>query len=157
MKPSLFGQHAARVGHVSAAGLRLRSWTSRIGSLLTVIAITLIAAPVDAGTISGRVVNKATGQYLRNAYVEVVGTDKYATTGDGGAFTIRDVPAGSVTIAVTYTGLDRIEQPIVVPEEGAVSQDFELTSGIYDEDTVVLGEFVVAAQREGNAAAIVQQ
>jgi iron complex outermembrane recepter protein len=122
----------------------------------------LASAPLalEAGTITGRVVNKATGQYLRNASVQIQGTDRSVTTGDGGAFVIRDVPAGNVTLVVSYTGLDRAELSVAVPEQGTVTQDAELTSAAYgvgDDDTIVLGAFMVSSQREGDAAAIVQQ
>lgn len=157
MKPMLLGQPAAQFGPMSAATSVPRRFPSRLGSLLMLAALTILTLPVDAGTLTGRVLNKATGQYLRNAVVEVAGTGRTAVTGDGGVYTIRNVPAGTVTLTVTYTGLDTSEQTVVVPEQGVVTQDVSLSSGLYDEDTVVLGEFIVAAQREGNAAAIVQQ
>lgn len=41
------------------------------------------------GTISGRVYNPATGEYIRNAEVRIQGTQISATTEDGGYYTLK--------------------------------------------------------------------
>lgn len=109
------------------------------------------------GTITGRVINAATRQYLKNAQVELLGSGQVATTEDGGVFTFRDVPAGEAKIAVTYTGLDRLEQTVLVPSGSTASQEFALKSSAYDDSTITMGKYVVSTEREGNAKAIVDQ
>ncbi|WP_175414751.1 TonB-dependent receptor [Nibricoccus aquaticus] len=117
----------------------------------------LAASIAEAGTISGRVLNSSTGQYLKNAQVELVGSDRTTVTRDGGYFTFSDVAAGEAKVAVNYTGLDRLEQSVTVPETGTVNPELALTSKDYGSETIELAAFTVGAQREGNAKAIVEQ
>lgn len=110
------------------------------------------------GTISGRVLNVGTGQYLRSASVTVVGTNLSTLTEDGGSFTLTGVPAGAAKVAISYTGLDATETVVNVTAGQTVNRDFELTSKDYAAKNIVkLGEFVVATEREGNAKAIQEQ
>jgi TonB-dependent receptor len=111
----------------------------------------------DTGTITGRVLNEGTGEYLRNAVVTVDGTEISAVTGEGGHFRLVGVPAGTAKVVVFYTGLDKLETSVTVTAGQSVSQDFGLTSAIYGDTTVVLEEFQVNTEREGNAKAIMQQ
>ncbi len=127
------------------------------GALTAAFAFALAASIAEAGTISGRVLNGATGQYLKNAKVELVGSDRTTLTSDGGFFTFSDVTAGEARIAVSYTGLDRLEQAVSVPETGTASTEIALTSADYGNDVIELAVFKVGAQREGNAKAIVEQ
>lgn len=113
------------------------------------------SAMAQAGSISGRVANAGTGAYLRNAEVRIVGTDRVTTTADNGQYTFAGVPAGSVTISVTYPGLDAQQQTVAVAS-GAATLDFNLTTADYGE-VQKLSAFVVGSQREGNAKAIVDQ
>lgn len=82
------------------------------------VAIALFASPavfaqqVDAvaqsqqtGIVRGRVLNTATGEYVRNAEIRVEGTRIVAYSEDGGNFRLVGVPAGDVTVVVKYTGL----------------------------------------------------
>jgi iron complex outermembrane receptor protein len=129
--------------------------TSRSLSLILVAAFAANAA--EAGTISGRVLNGATGQYLKNAQVELLGSDRTTVTSDGGYFTFSDVAAGEAKVAVNYTGLDRLEKSVTVPETGTVNSELALTSKDYGNEVIELAAFTVGAQREGNAKAIVEQ
>ena len=43
-----------------------------------------MAQSAATGTLSGRVFNPATGEFVRNAEVRVAGTDRLAYTGEGG-------------------------------------------------------------------------
>jgi iron complex outermembrane recepter protein len=114
------------------------------------------ASAQGTGTVSGRVSNAATGAYLENAEVRIVGTNLATTTLSGGRFVFTNAPAGNVTIAASYTGLDRMEQQVSVAAGGSVTLNFELTSPQYGE-ILQLGEFIVSTEREGNAQAIVEQ
>lgn len=110
------------------------------------------------GTITGRVLNQGTGEYLRNATVSVVGTNISTKAEDGGNFSISGVPAGPQRLRVSYTGLESIEETVNVLAGQTVARDVNLTTTAYaDGNTVKLGEFVVATEREGNAKAIQDQ
>src|SRR5688572_30020466 len=56
------------------------------------------------GSIEGRVFNRGTQSYVRNVRIEVSGTPLQAFTDSFGAYALRHVPAGTVTLNVFYTG-----------------------------------------------------
>ncbi len=145
--------------------------TKRIGTSLRVLArsvswllfglMATAVSPVmaqSAGTanITGRVINQATGEYLRNANIAVAGTDIRAVAEAGGYYHLNSVPAGTVQLSVTYAGLDPQEVTVQAPAGQTVTQDVALTSRSYS-DVVQLDQYVVATEREGNAKAIMEQ
>jgi iron complex outermembrane recepter protein len=129
---------------------------------MTVAFLTFALAPVAAqnaegGTITGRVLNAATGQYLRNAVVSVKNSTRSAVSETGGTYTLSGVPAGSAELVVSYLGLDTQTIPVAVAAGQTVRCDVNLTSSAYDQETLKLGTFFVTTAREGNAKAIMEQ
>ena len=59
-----------------------------------------LAQSGETGTISGRVLNAATGTYLPNVVVRVPGTNLSATTNNFGEYVLRDVPARTTVVGV---------------------------------------------------------
>jgi hypothetical protein len=125
--------------------------------VLTWLTALVARAQEGTGTINGRVINKATGEYLRNAGVAVVGSNISTTAGPGGSFTVSGVPAGDVKIVITYAGLDALEETVNVPAGQTVTREFGLTSASYSDQVIELGAFRVSTAREGNAKAIMEQ
>lgn len=110
------------------------------------------------GTITGRVLNQGTGEYLRNAVITVPGTNLTATAEAGGSYSLLGVPAGATKVLVTYAGLDPKEETVLVTPGQTLTLDVTLTSSAYgDKGLVKLDAFVVATEREGNAKAIMEQ
>jgi len=141
--------------------LTLRDCILRLAPAFFVSALLSLLAPgaaaqSGAGTVSGRVANAATGDYLENAEVRLVGTDRVTTTVAGGRYVFTNVPAGEVSISAIYPGLDPLPQKVAVTAGGASVLDFNLTTGAYGE-VLKLSAFVVGGTREGNAKAIVEQ
>ncbi|MCX6956041.1 MAG: TonB-dependent receptor [Verrucomicrobia bacterium] len=123
-------------------------------------------APAGPGTIVGRVFNPATGEYVRNAQVRIVESGDSTVSEDEGAYRLSPVPAGRVTLEVTYTGYRSVTATVDVTAGGTVTKNFELISTLQDpatapkaaaDGTVVLQAFTVAGEREGNAKAIMDQ
>ncbi len=115
------------------------------------------AVTPPTGSISGRVQNVATGQYLNNARVVVKGTDLTAFTDDSGSYRLAGVPGGPVVLEVFYTGLDVKQVPVNIRPGEVVQQDVDLTSVARYGDasgTVKLDEFVVSTSRETDGTAI---
>lgn len=85
------------------------------GRVLKTLALTP-TANLETTTLSGTVKNIVEGA-VEGATVAVSGTTIKATSGEGGAFTISDVPAnmGSITLLVTKTGYGDSE--LTIPEE----------------------------------------
>jgi len=104
------------------------------------------------GTISGHVKNQATSAYLEGAQVVLLPSGRSTFTGRDGGFTLPEIPAGTHTLSVTYTGLDAQTKAVSVIPGRTVTQDVALSSGIYR-----LEKVVVAGEREGNALALTHQ
>ena len=114
-----------------------------------------IAAPAAAGTgvIEGRVLNASSGTYLNNARIVVEGSNLQAYTDDSGTFRLRNVPAGNVTLKVSYAGQDDLRDSVQVSAGKTATADFVFNSSLASKDgkTVVLDKFVVEATRFRNA------
>jgi TonB-dependent receptor len=115
-----------------------------------VAVLTGLAECLSAATISGRVLNQATGDLLPGALVQVEGTANSVVVERDGTYSLN-VPEGNPTLVVSYAGLDTMRVPISVGA-GGVRKDVELTSNVYQLDPVS-----VKGIREGNAQALQQQ
>lgn len=127
-----------------------------LAASISALSAVLFAQEVGTGTVSGRVLNSATGKYMPYVVVRVPGTNISARTNNLGEYTLRNVPAGAATLHVEYVGLDNLDETVEVTAGGSVTQDFNLGSGARtDADgTVVLNEFVVQSARFKDAAEI---
>lgn len=121
------------------------------------------APPAPTGVISGHVFNPVTGEYVRNAEVQLQGSTNGTTSGDGGFYRLVNVPVGTATVTVTYTGYDIVSSTVNVAAGETSVRDFQLTPstasahGGGKEETVLMQAFVVSNEREGNAKAIMTQ
>ncbi len=123
--------------------------------LWSVLRPVLHAQGVGTGTVTGRVLNQDTGQYLRSAVVTVSGTNLSAVSESGGTYTLTGVPAGDARVSVWFVGLDPAETTVRVKAGETVVHDVTLTSK--SGDVVRLGEVRVVTEREGNYKAIQEQ
>ena len=109
----------------------------------------LLAQTAGTGTIEGRVLNGRTGDYVEKARVTVQGTGFETLTDTGGQYRIVNVPAGTATVHVFFTGLDVATETIAIAPGATVRRDFTLGGGV-----VKLSEFVVSSPKEMEGAAI---
>ena len=123
-----------------------RGWIFFVACLLPMLAHGQAGA--GGSSIAGRVSNSATRSYLEGATVAIDGTNRTAITDREGRYQFTDVPAGPVTLAVSFAGLDTQKIPVTAQSGQTVTRDIELTSEIYK-----LEKFTVAGQREGTAKA----
>jgi len=105
-----------------------------------------------SGSMSGRVFDKDTHDPLPGANVQVKNTGLGASTNLDGKFVIHGVPAGNQTIVVSYIGYVKLTVDVMVPENGSLDQDFNLTAQALQGETVV-----VTGQAQGQVNAINQQ
>ena len=108
-------------------------------------------------SISGRVQNVVTGQYLNNVRVSVRGTDLVAFTDQTGTYRLPAVPSGNIALEVFYTGLDSVTATVQLAPGEALARDFQLTSaGRYGAtgDVMKLDPFLVASEREADNQAL---
>jgi TonB-dependent receptor len=114
------------------------------------------------GTISGRVQNEVTNQYLSNARITIRGTNITTLTDEFGTFRLPQVPAGSVTVEAFYSGLDPQEVTVNVTPGQSVERDINLTNrALYGDKAgiVKLDPFIAATSKltEGEALATNEQ
>ncbi len=133
--------------------------SSRFTALLCCFASLLAVAPAAEPTasITGRVQNTDTGQYLNNARVTVRGTNLAAPTDETGTFRLSSVPAGEIVLEIFFTGLDALRAPLTLSAGQTVERDFELSSAARRGragEVVKLESFVTSASREMDGAAI---
>jgi len=122
-------------------------------ALVLYSAVSAFAQAIATGTLEGRVQNGTNGLFIKNARVTVDGTTLTAITNDFGEYRIGGVGAGSVTVRVSYAGLDGQSATVAVAAGQTVERNFELARGGPGE-VVKLDAFNVASQRETNATAI---
>ena len=102
--------------------------------------------------LNGRVVDKATGEALVGANVLVVNTNLGAAADIDGKFTIHNIPAGKVTLKISYIGYNAATVDIAMTANATIDQDFRLVPG------TVIGETVlITAQAKGQLASINEQ
>lgn len=113
---------------------------------------------IGSGGVRGRVLNTATGEYVRNAEIRVEGTPIVTYSEDGGNFRLNGVPAGDVTVVVKYTGLQESRAATTVVAGEVVTLDFELKVPSYAGAGIdAVDMVVVTAKREGQALAIMER
>lgn len=151
---------------LSPTRVLLSSFGRLVGWLLLAFALTGQghAQSTATGIITGRVFNAATKSYVRNAEVRVEGANLVAYTEDAGFYRLTGVPAGPVSLTVSYTGSQNASASLTVAAGQTATRDFELASAVFspgpaaaDKTIVEMSAFVVSTEREGNAKAIMDQ
>jgi TonB-dependent receptor len=146
---------------------RVRRVLARSCTLVAIIASGMaISTPaasgqsVSTGTVQGRIFNPATGEYVRNAEIRVQGTDRVTYSEEGGRYSLENVPAGTASVAVSFSGYRTATAQVVVAAGATATRDFDLISALapaLPDETIKMGAFVVSTDREGNAKAIMEQ
>ncbi|RYY23859.1 MAG: hypothetical protein EOP62_18995 [Sphingomonadales bacterium] len=140
-------------------------------ALLAILAMPAAAQPVapkDFSTaqsseatavLTGTVLDPVTGEYLRNAIVEVRTADgevHSTVSGEGGAFRLSDLASGDATVTVRFTGYTSIEKQLSFAPGTNTKIDFSLREpgreAVEDKN-----EIVVSGVREGDAREIMAQ
>ncbi len=147
-------QTPTRLRHAFIAFVTCATW---------LLALTRPALSADTsaatGTIIGRVFNPVTQQYVRNAELAIPGTNFVTYSADDGSFILTGVPAGDVTLNVTYTGYEPASTRLALAPGASATHQFDLKASVYQpgSSVVQLSQFVVSTEREGNAKAIMEQ
>ena len=129
-------------------------------ALSTLFTAIVVAQVANTGRVEGRVLDSVRGEYLENARVSVEGTALEAFTDNGGFYRLVNVPAGTMNVRVSFTGLSPVVERVVVAANQAATKDFNLlrtgtaSSAAAGADPIKLAEFVVATSKEMDAAAI---
>lgn len=98
-----------------------------------------IVSAQQTGTLTGTVVDAMTGAPIIRATVQIVGTRLGAISNTSGAYTVKNAPAGTVSIKVTYLGYaPKIINGIQLGAGQPTRQDVSMTPEALRNDTVVV-------------------
>jgi TonB-dependent receptor len=129
--------------------------------LVVLLGTGAVAQAPTTGRVIGRIFNPATGEYVRNAEIRLQGSDRVTYSEEGGAYQLDNVPAGSVSMQVIFSGYQTATATVAVTPGATATRDFELVSKLArtpgKDEVVQMGQFVVSTDREGNAKAIMEQ
>ena len=106
----------------------------------------------QTGTLTGQVLDNATGLVLPGASITLDGSERGALSDRTGRFLVPGVPAGNVTVRVRYLGYAEESQTVTIPSGDAVSVVFRLTP-----QAIELQGVEVTGVRDGQARALQQQ
>jgi len=115
------------------------------------------------GIITGHVYNTVNKEYTRDAEVHVEGTNITVPTESGGYFSLGRVPAGKVTLTVTYIGFAPTSTEVEVKAGETVTHEIELgavaaaKSAGDANSPIQLDTLVVTTEKDGNAKALQRQ
>jgi TonB-linked SusC/RagA family outer membrane protein len=150
-----------RIGRFVALGLGLLTLVAPLSSA-SADTIARAGARSDAAArvavIHGKVTDRETGAPVPAAQVVVVGFAQRlgAVTDDSGTFTLRGLPAGSLTLRATRIGYSPMDQVVAVPADGEVTVNFTLTHAATRLEEVVTTATGDLSRREmGNVVASV--
>jgi TonB-dependent receptor len=128
---------------------RLRQTAALLGGACFLLA----AGPAHAqGSISGLVVDDASGLAITGAAIRIEQGQRNALTDRSGRFVITGLPAGSVTLTSRYIGYASVTRSVTVASGQIATVTIRLKSSV-----TTLGTTVVVASRSGQAAALNQQ
>ncbi|WP_442890666.1 outer membrane beta-barrel protein [Congregicoccus parvus] len=117
----------------------------------------VIRAQEATGTITGRVFDPATREYLRNVEIRVEGTSLATISQQGGRFRLPNVPAGSFIVVARFPGYPDLRTSVVVTAGTDSNVMLEFGAASSTDDTIVLSEFEVSSEIAGNAKALAEQ
>lgn len=142
-------------------------------ALLTPLSATANAATAPSttaeasatGSVSGRIFNPQTGEYVRNAEVQIEGTNLMVVSEDDGSYRLAGVPAGDVVLVVNYTGYPQVREKLTLTPGGTITKNLDMyavkapkaAAADGKDQPIMLEAFVVSSEREGNAKAIMSQ
>ena len=109
----------------------------KIFYLFLLFSPTLIAQ--NKGVLSGKVLDKSTGEPLINAEIIIKDLNKGTTTDDKGFYQIHNLPLGSYTVSFYYLGYQSVSKRINITEQTHLSASLK-------EEKQEIGEMVFTAK-----------
>lgn len=111
------------------------------------------AQPAAKGTISGVISSSESGRTLEGARVELPDSGRTALTDQNGRFSLLDIPPGEHRVVASYIGFEEQKMTVHVSPGSESALGLRLISS----DVLVLENFTVVSEREGNAASLTAQ
>ena len=105
----------------------------------------LLASPVYAARLDGRVSDSSGTRFLGAAIVKLPSLNRQTTTGRDGRYSFSDIPPGEYNVVVDYVGAERVSETVTVSSTG-LSQDFRVGAEVPPmENVLVYGQFAQQA------------
>lgn len=125
-----------------------------VRSLPAIVCASLLGAASAAaqGTISGLVVDSASGLAITGASIRIGTLSREVVSDRAGRFVLTNVPAGAQTLVSRYIGFAPATQVVTVRDGATATVTFRLAPA-----ATTLGAVAVVATRTGQAAALNQQ
>ncbi|MBK7260055.1 MAG: carboxypeptidase-like regulatory domain-containing protein [Ignavibacteriae bacterium] len=121
-------------------------------AMILALCTVVTAQAQRSSNMTGTVKDASTRDALPGANILLVGKSMGATTDISGKYIIRNIPAGTHSLRITYVGYRTVTVTVTVPEGSDVRKDFDLSAVAIEGETVV-----VTAQAAGQKEAINQQ
>lgn len=125
-----------------------------------VITLRSTASAEASGSLSGRVLDPATGQYMPNAVVRAVdasGELRSIVAGEGGEFRLSGLSAGDATVTASFTGYADQSGVVTIRPNETARLNFDIFRAGDGGATVVSDVVVTGSARDADARAIMAQ
>lgn len=125
--------------------------------LVLLVGATNTLTAQTTGSVTGQVVNGASGRGIPSAQISLVGTSLGILSQANGRYLMLNVPIGDYTVRVQLIGFGTLEHSVTVTAGGTAVADFALNSeAISLDEVVVTGTAGASRRREiGNSVATV--
>ncbi|HKL87443.1 MAG TPA: carboxypeptidase-like regulatory domain-containing protein, partial [Salinibacter sp.] len=115
-------------------------WKKALLLLVLFCVGTVGSAVGQTGAISGTVTDASSGETLPGANVQIVGTQRGASTDANGTFRIAGIEPGTYDIRASFIGYQRQTKEVEVEDGGTTEVSFALpTGGVSMDEMVVVG------------------
>ncbi|MSR03188.1 MAG: SusC/RagA family TonB-linked outer membrane protein [Gemmatimonadetes bacterium] len=134
----------------------LKQWKGLALSALAVFAVASTAA-AQAGTITGKVTDDATGAGLAGARIQVIGRQQFAISNPQGIYQIRSVSAGGYTLRIVMLGYGAQQKAVTVAAGQPTAVDWSLKPVPFQLEQIVVTATGEQFKRElGNTVATIE-
>ena len=121
-----------------------------VGFVATLLVLALLPGSLAAqgnGSVTGRVIDRASQLPVQGAQVRVLGTQRGVLTDQEGRFTITGLPAGSYDVSARRVGYGASTIRVTVSEGGSANADFALATAATRLEEVVVNAVTGQEQR----------
>ncbi len=116
-------------------------------SMVLVLFGAATALAQGTGTITGEVVDAATGQALTGVQMQIAGTNVGGLTDQNGRYLLTRVPAGTQTIRAVLIGYAQASESVTVMAGGTATANFELTTSAVPLEAILVSAATGREQR----------
>ena len=134
----------------------LKQWKDLARSAFATVAMASTAA-AQAGTITGKVTDDATGAGLAGARVQIIGHQQFAISTAQGVYQIRNVSPGAYTLRLVMLGYGAQQKPVTVAAGQPATLDWSVKQAPFQLEQIVVTATGEQFKRElGNSVARIE-